>query len=125
MTVTSAAMRELRRKLQISRGLSLTLAPTGGIAKDFAAPPQQPAAPISTPPRKRVVQAPLNTASSETIFTKPRCAGRLCTGQRLVLVLDAVVFSASADGYVVYNGDPLKTMLVGRDEVKRIDAAAG
>jgi hypothetical protein len=29
-------------------------------------------------------------------------AGQLCTGQRLVLVLNAVIFSATDDGYVVY-----------------------
>ncbi|KQK16100.1 hypothetical protein BRADI_1g26743v3 [Brachypodium distachyon] len=136
MTVTSAAMRVLRRKLQSSRGLNPTsLAPTGGIAKNFPAPHQR----ISTASPQRTAEeeeeamcSTTPAASSETVFTKgtkvrvrTRCAGRLCTGQRLVLVLDAVVFSASADGYVVYNGDPLKTMLVGRDEVKRIDAATG
>ena len=47
-------------------------------------------------------------------------AGQLCTGQRLVLVLNAVILSATDDGYVVYSGNPNKTMHVAKDEVKAI-----
>jgi hypothetical protein len=47
-------------------------------------------------------------------------AGQLCTGQRLMLVLNAVIFSATDDGYVVYNGNPLNTVSVAKDEVKVI-----
>ncbi|KAI5008694.1 hypothetical protein ZWY2020_009742 [Hordeum vulgare] len=89
MTVTSAAMRVLRRRFQSSR-----TAPAEGIAK-----------------------------SSMRAGTKVRVrtsAGQLRTGQRLVLVLNAVILSATEDGYVVYSGDPNKTMHVARDEVKVI-----
>jgi hypothetical protein len=92
MTVTSAAMRALRRKLQTSR-----IAPAGGIAK------MRPES-VSTGTKVRVRTS----------------AGQLCTGQRLVLVLNAVVVSATENGYVVYNGNPLKTLNVAKDEVKVI-----
>ncbi|KAE8811667.1 hypothetical protein D1007_11455 [Hordeum vulgare] len=94
MTVTSVAMRVLRRRLQSSR-----TAPAEGIAK-----------------------------SSMRAGTKVRVrtsAGQLRTGQRLVLVLNAVILSATEDGYVVYSGDPNKTMHVARDEVKPSGAACG
>ena len=92
MTVTSAAMRVLRRKLELSR-----ITPAGGIDK---------MRPESVPKGTKV-----------RVRTS---AGQLCSGKRLMLVLDAVIFSATKDGYVVYNGNPLKTLSVAKDEVKVI-----
>ena len=89
MTVTSAAMRVLRRRLQSSR-----IAPAEGIAKGS-----------------------MRAGTKVRVRTS---AGQLCTGQRLVLVLNAVILSATEDGYVVYSGNPNKTMHVAKDEVKAI-----
>ncbi|TVU38893.1 hypothetical protein EJB05_12288, partial [Eragrostis curvula] len=124
MMVQSAAMRRLRRELEISR-MRAALAPAGGIAKKPSPPRLLPAPPDSSAPRPPrharpslfVISGPRHAAAQADIKDSSISfrmgaqvrvrtpVGTLCTGQRLVLWLGAVVVSVAAeDGYlgVVY-----------------------
>ncbi|TVU38943.1 hypothetical protein EJB05_12340, partial [Eragrostis curvula] len=131
MMVQSAAMRRLRRELETSR-MKAALAPAGRVAKKPSPPPLCSAPSSSSPtprparhadgdtrlgherPSPFVISSPRHAAApaenknssiSFKMGTQVRVrtpVGTLCTGQRLVLWLGAVVVSAAEedDGYL-------------------------
>ncbi|TVU38918.1 hypothetical protein EJB05_12315, partial [Eragrostis curvula] len=134
--VQSAAMRRLRRKLETSR-MTAALAPAGGIAKKPSPPPLYSApstSPVPRPARHPDGDTPLgherpspfvisdpshataqNDYKSSSISFRKGAKVRLrtlvrtlCTGQRLVLWLSAVVVSAAEDEDDGYIGVPTK-----------------
>jgi len=124
MTVPSATMRRLRRKLEISRNRSKApLAPTGGVAAKKPSPPP-PSNSKSKPSSPAKSKCGIGKGAQVRVRTR---VGTVCTGQHLVLWLRAVVESAAdeddADGclrvaYDYTNGKFPRVARVSPNDVK-------